>query len=264
MTYIYNQLVNSGESWSRWSRGSRGSRGPTGSTGSQGIQGPTGGQGSSGSTGSQGIQGQIGNTGNTGPTGSQGSSGSEGGQGIQGPTGDTGPTGSQGIQGPTGLGSQGPTGPTGNTISNTNYTWAVKNDSVSITTEDTFQRVIFTSTPVISGWVYDSSAGTFTCNQTGNYLVSFSVFMKTTGGSNRASVRGSIDGFEIINSAVTEEFQSTSIVQPFISFFIMSITSGQVFSLDFASTTTATQITTTTTVGGETVISASVVITRIT
>ena len=43
----------------------------------------------------------------------------------------------------------------------------------------------------------------------------------------------------------------------------MTISSGQLFSLDFASTTTSTQISTSTTVSGETVISSSIVITRI-
>ena len=87
--------------------------------------------------------------------------------------------------------------------------------------------------------------------------------MKTTGGSRRGSVRGSINTTEIINSAITADFQSTSITQPFGNFFIMTISTGQLFSLDFASTTTTTQISTSTSVSGETVISASIVITRI-
>ena len=240
MTYIYNQLVNSGESVSRRSIGPRGLRGQTGSTGSQGIQGQTGSIGPTGPTGlgGEGIQGPSGDTGNTGPTGGVG------GEGIQGPTGNQGPTGTAGV-------------------TNTNYTWAIKDDSQTITQANTFERILFTSTPEIDGWIYDSSAGTFTCNQAGKYLVSFAVFMSSIGGSADASVRGSINLSEITNSAVTAEFQSTSIVQPFINFFIMSITSGQLFSLDFASTSTNTEITTTTAVAGETVISASIVITRI-
>jgi hypothetical protein len=87
--------------------------------------------------------------------------------------------------------------------------------------------------------------------------------MKTSGGSNIASVRGSIDENEIINSAITAEFQSSSIVQSFIGFFIMTVSINQIFSLDFASTTTATEIATTEPVADETVVSATMVITRI-
>jgi len=37
-------------------------------------------------------------------------------------------------------------------------------------------------TPENSGWGYDNTSGIFTCNQTGKYLVSFLISMKTTGG----------------------------------------------------------------------------------
>ena len=194
-----------------------------------------------------GDNGTAGATGATGPTGTSGSTGS---------TGATGPTGPTGTSGDTGA-----TGSNGITISNNDYTWAVKNNSQSALL--TFTPIIFTSTPENSGWVYNSSTGIFTCNQTGKYLVSFSVSMKTTGGSRRGTVRGSINASEIINSAITMDFQSTSITQPFINFFIMTISAGQLFSLDFASTTTSTQITTTTLVSGEIVTSSSMVITRI-
>ena len=177
--------------------------------------------------------------------------------GATGATGPTGATGATGSTGPTG-----PTGATGLSITNANYTWAIKTDTQTISSANTFENIIFTATPTINGWIYIS--GVFTCNQTGLYLVSYTVEMSSTGGSRIASVRGAINGTEIIGSATTENFQSSSINQIWTNFFIMSIVSGQTFNLQFAGSTTGDEtINFTSAIAGETPISASMTITRI-
>ena len=101
-------------------RGPQGPRGCTGATGPQGEVGPQGPQGIQGEVGPvgpagpQGIQGEVGPVGPAGPQGIQGEVGPvgpAGPQGIQGEVGAQGPQGIQGIQGIQGeVGPQGPQG----------------------------------------------------------------------------------------------------------------------------------------------------------
>jgi len=82
-------------------KGDQGDIGLTGATGPQGnkgddgaastVQGPKGDKGDKGDTGEQGPQGQVGETGTTGPQGLPGD------QGVPGVAGPTGPTGADGI-----------------------------------------------------------------------------------------------------------------------------------------------------------------------
>jgi hypothetical protein len=184
-------------------------------------------------------------TGNTGPTGL---------------TGNTGPTGLTGNTGPTGL--TGNTGPTGLVVSNENFTWAIKTNTQVATLANTFVNIIFTTTPRLNGWIY--LAGVFTCNQTGLYLVSYTVVMSAIGGSSTGSVQGAINGIPILGSATTENFQSSSINQIWTNFFIMSITSGQTFSLEFAGNSAGNvTIDFSPAIAAETPISSSMTITRI-
>ena len=88
--------------------------------------------------------------------------------------------------------------------------------------------------------------------------------MSSIGGSRAGSVRGLINSTEIIGSAVTQNFQSTSINQVFVNFFIMSISEGDTFSLQFAGNTAdKVFIETAEAIDGETPITSSLIITRI-
>jgi hypothetical protein len=154
-------------------------------------------------------------------------------------------------------------GATGITVTNIDYTWAIKNNSQAVTTALTFKNVLFTSTPELNGWVYNSVTGYFTCVSTGKYTVSYCVDMKATGGSRLASVIGTIDDVEIIGSATTQAFQSSSNNQAWINFFIMNVIVGSKFSLKFTGNATAVQISAAAAIASETPESASMTITRI-
>ena len=122
---------------------------------------------------------------------------------------------------------------------------------------------MYTSTPELNGWTYNSITGYFTCNNTGKYLVSYQVDMQATGGSRIGSVIGTINDIEIIGSATTQAFQSTSINQAWINFFIMNITTGDNFALKFTGTSTTVTISASTPIASESPDSASLTITRI-
>lgn len=91
-----------------------GPRGPVGPQGPQGPQGPVGPRGPAGPEGPQGPRGPIGPIGPQGPAGPIGETGPVGATGPAGPIGETGPAGPTGPEGPQGpVGPAGPTGPEG-------------------------------------------------------------------------------------------------------------------------------------------------------
>ena len=228
-------------------RGKRGHRGKKGKPGKS-IHGP---QGLPGEIGPQGIPGEICPHGLTGEIGPQGLPGEIGPQGLPGEI------GSQGLPGEIGI-----PGKDAESITNNNFVWAIKTDQQFAILEDIFINILYTSNPEITGWTYNN--GIFTCNQTGKYTVSYSVTMSSIGSSKTASIRGVINSTEIIGSAVTQNFQSTSINQVFVNFFIMSISEGDTFSLQFAGNTAdKVFIETAEAIDGETPITSSLIITRI-
>jgi hypothetical protein len=87
--------------------------------------------------------------------------------------------------------------------------------------------------------------------------------MEATGGSRTATVIGTINDAEIIGSAISQGFQSTSLTQSWTNFFIMNINLGDIFSLKFSGNSTFVKIQSESPIVGETPISASITITRI-
>ena len=266
---------NTGPKGPQGTMGNTGPTGPQGTMGNIGLTGPQGTMGNTGMIGPVGLIGLIGLTGEQGPpgtignTGPQGPQGLQGLQGLQGTIGNTGPPGPQGLQGTignTGLqglqGTIGNTGPPGASITNNNFTWAIKTNGQTIVVAATFETIIFSSTPEINGWSYNN--GLFTCIQTGKYLVSYLVVMSSIGGSRIASIRGAINNNQVIGSANTQQFQSASSNQEWNNYFIMSVTLGQIFTLQFAgSSASNVSIASVGAIAGETPISSSITIVRI-
>lgn len=212
-----------------------------------------------------GNNGTMGPIGPPGPPGLTGPPGPPGLRGPTGPSGTMGPIGLTGTMGPIGLtGTMGPVGPMGSAVTNNNYVWGFKLNTQVVVGANTFETIKYTNLPEINGWTYNSTTGNFTCNQNGKYLVSYLVIMSATGGSRVGTIRGSINGVEIIGSANTQSFQSTSINQEWSNSFIMNVTSGQIFKLEVAGSSAGNEtINFTPPIAGETPISSSITITRI-
>ena len=238
--------------------------GPPGKDGRDGRDGRNGKDGCRGRRGSRGSTGRRGRTGSPGPRGPEGPSGPEGPEGPSGPEGPEGPKGPEGPQGPEGpKGPEGPSGPQGPSLTNANYLWAVKTNTQPLTTALTAETILFTATPQLNGWTYNAITGEFTCTTSGKYMVSYTVEMEATGGSRVATTMATLNGQEILGSAITQGFQSSSLTQAWTNFFILEAAAPDIFCLKFSGSSTFVRIQSETPIIGETSVSASLTITRI-
>jgi len=196
-----------------------------------------------------------------GPPGKDGRDGRDGRNGKDGCRGRRGSRGSTGRRGRTG--SPGPRGPEGHSLTNTNYLWAVKTNTQPLTTALTAETILFTATPEINGWTYNSTTGEFTCTTSGKYMVSYTVEMAATGGSRVATTMGTLNGQEILGSAITQGFQSSSLTQAWTNFFVLEAAASDIFCLKFSGSSTFVRIQSETPIIGETPVTASLTITRI-
>lgn len=196
-----------------------------------------------------------------GPPGKDGRDGRDGRNGKDGCRGRRGSRGSTGRRGRTG--SPGPRGPEGPSLTNTNYIWAVKTDTQALTTALSPEPILFTATPELNGWTYNAITGEFTCTTSGKYVVSYTVEMEATGGSRVATTMATLNSQEILGSAITQGFQSSSLTQAWTNFFILHATASDIFCLKFSGSSTFVRIQSEASVIGETSVSASLTITRI-
>jgi len=196
-----------------------------------------------------------------GPPGKDGRDGRDGRNGKDGCRGRRGSRGSTGRRGRTG--SPGPRGPEGHSLTYTNYLWAVKTDTQPLATALTAERILFTSTPQLNGWTYNSTTGEFTCTTSGKYMVSYTVEMEATGGSRVATTMATLNGQEILGSAITQGFQSSSLTQAWTNFFVLEAAASDIFCLKFSGSSTFVRIQSETPIIGETPVTASLTITRI-
>lgn len=145
--------------------------------GAQGVPGPQGPIGPQGATGAQGIPGPAGPQGLPGIQGPVGPAGPVGAVGPAGPAGATGPAGPAGVIGPAGpAGATGPAGPAGAGIS----------DFLSVFRADpgTGTDTVPGNSPITLTGVLANVGGAFTfvppsptitINETGSYLISFTI-----------------------------------------------------------------------------------------
>ena len=204
------------------------------------------------------MEGPPGKDGRDGRDGRNGKDGCRGRRGSRGSTGRRGRTGSPGPRGP-----EGPQGPKGHSLTNTNYLWAVKTNTQPLTTALTAETILFTATPQLNGWTYNAATGEFTCTTSGKYMVSYTVEMEATGGSRVATTMGTLNGQEILGSAITQGFQSSSLTQAWTNFFVLEGAASDIFSLKFSGSSTFVRIQSEPSIIGETPITASLTITRI-
>jgi len=204
------------------------------------------------------MEGPPGKDGRDGRDGRNGKDGCRGRRGSRGSTGRRGRTGSPGPRGP-----EGPEGPRGPSLTNTNYLWAIKTDTQALATALIPEPILFTATPEINGWTYNAATGEFTCTTSGKYLVSYTVEMEATGGSRVATTMATLNSQEILGSAITQAFQSSSLTQAWTNFFVLQATASDIFCLKFSASSTFVRIQSETSIIGETPVTASMAITRI-
>jgi hypothetical protein len=94
-------------------------------------------------------------------------------------------------------------------------------------------------------------------------MVSYTVEMEATGGSRVATTMATLNGHEILGSAITQGFQSSSLTQAWTNFFIVYPTASDIFCLKFSGSSTFVRIQSETPIIGESPLTASMTITRI-
>lgn len=219
--------------------GSAGSRGATGATGPMGDTGATGATGAMGDTGATGATGPTGDTGATGNTGATGATGATGNIGSTGATGNTGATGATGARGNTGAtGPVGATGATGAVVS-TDF-FSAYNTTTQVNTTTTFQSITFDTNAVTTGaWSHTAGTSTFTCNVAGTYLIIFNAgayLCFDVGAADSAILfQGVLNGTTILGSLSSLTFfVGNADYSRFVSQFIVQVSAGQVFEMQFA------------------------------
>lgn len=149
----------------------QGPEGPPGPPGPQGLQGPGGPPGPQGPQGPAGIQGPPGIPGPQGIPGPPGSPGAQGQRGLQGETGPAGPVGPAGAVGPAG-----PAGPAGAGISDFlsifRFDPGPGTDTVPGNSAIVFNGILAN---VGGAFTFMAPSDTVTINETGSYLINFTV-----------------------------------------------------------------------------------------
>jgi hypothetical protein len=160
-------------------------------------------------------------------------------------------------------GINGKNGKNGVNVSGTNYLNAIKINTQLVTSANIFTNVLWSMVPQNNNWVV-TSGGNLTCQQTGVYLINYTVNMSSIHGPRQASVRSCINGTEINGSAITKGFQLSSAIEPWYNSFITNIINGQKISVQFAGDFVGDiSIDTYTPIAGEIPVSSSLTILRL-
>ena len=96
------------------------------------------------------------------------------------------------------------------------FIWAITENCESSSCSSTFKNIIFSQVPEICGWIYNKRTGSFTCNHTGKYLVTYNT-------SKKILIIGTINDEEIDNSSLNS--------------FIIDIKKDDIFNLKFKGNT---------------------------
>ena len=135
------------------------------------------------------------------------------------------------------------TGLTVTTPTSANFAFAYDTTTQYFNGLNSFANITFNSNGLLSGWAHSAGTGTFTCEQTGIYLVEYHV--QPAVGANSVNgdvmtVRAALNGSEISGSAAAHTVYYVPDTQPEITkTFIASIPSGSTLSFQVSDSTTS-------------------------
>jgi len=141
-----------------------------------------------------------------------------------------------------------------------NYVFASDNTTQTVAIADTFQGINFATNQQIDGWAHTAATSTFTCNQTGLYLVSLNALAQKSGGANAIiTLRLQFNAVIVTGSGTAVNITSNNRVSEVSTTALVSATTGQDLEAQFTGTTTNIELASAN-VGGNT---AKITITRI-
>jgi hypothetical protein len=106
-----------------------------------------------------------------------------------------------------------------------------------------FQDITNNTDAQISGWTHAANTASFTCGQSGLYLVHYDAeATSTTTASSTVSLRAVVNGTEIPGSESTANVNTANLVVPISKSFICSFSSGGVLKFQLAGEGTADRL----------------------
>lgn len=129
------------------------------------------------------------------------------------------------------------------TVSNNNYVYAYDDTPQPVGTPSSFQPITFKTDMQINGWIHSSGTAPYTCIQGGKYLIQYDVIgRRTSGSTSTLSARGSVSGTEIEGSQSCITMVTSNQNLELTRSFIVDISAGQVFQLEFTGSTNGIQL----------------------
>jgi hypothetical protein len=120
-----------------------------------------------------------------------------------------------------------------------NYLLSYSTSTQVVATASTFQNITNHVDPQISGWTHTSGTTSFTCAQSGLYMVQYTAEAITSAtATTTVSVRAVDNGTEIPDSQSTAVANTASQTVPISKSFIASFNSGDVLQFQFTGSST--------------------------
>jgi hypothetical protein len=124
-----------------------------------------------------------------------------------------------------------------------NYLYSYDTTTQATTTANTFQDVTFNFNSVTNGWTHTTGTANFTCNQTGLYLVQYTV---EEGLSLSATVTEStrlvVNGTEVAGSAESVTLNNSTLIMSCSKSCLISIAATDVLKLQFTASSTSGEL----------------------
>ncbi len=125
------------------------------------------------------------------------------------------------------------------TPTSANYVFAYDTTTQSLSST-AFANITFNNNGKLNGWTHTVSSATFTCNQTGIYLVEYHVQPASVNAADVMTVRTTLNGAEISGSAAVHTVSSGDTEPEITKSFIANISSGSTLSFQISDSTFST------------------------
>jgi len=124
-----------------------------------------------------------------------------------------------------------------------NFVFSYDTTSQTVVQGGTFQDITFNNNPQINGWTHAAGTASFTCNQTGMYLIEYVAKMSTSfSAPTPATVIASLNGTEVPGSQLSFDLTTFDLTFSGSKSFVASVNTGQVLKLQVTSGSAGVQL----------------------
>ena len=119
-----------------------------------------------------------------------------------------------------------------------NYVFAYDTTTQTPVVADTFQDITVNTNAQLNGWTHTAGTATFTCPQTGLYLIEYAVEAEVSNIGDIFSFRAELNGAEVAGSQSAIQPSGSAKATPGSKSFIANVTAGNTLALQLAATRT--------------------------